>query len=72
MRVQDLIDKAGGVGKLAALCKVSHSTVCDWNRANALPGHRLPRISAALGIEPALLIPLVNEPKSKMLACEAA
>ncbi len=74
MRVQDLIAKAGGVGKLAALCDVSHSAVCDWNRTNGLPGHRVPRISAVLGIDPALLMPLVNTPKPKPApaAAEAA
>lgn len=65
MNVQTLIDMAGGVTKLAALCGVSHSTVCDWNRENLIPGHRVPSISVALSLDPAVLMPLVNVPKRR-------
>lgn len=63
MTVQDLIVLAGGVNKLAKLCKVSHSSVCDWNRSGLIPGHRVPRISKALGISADALMPLVSVPK---------
>lgn len=62
MTVQDLIDKAGGVSKLAAICRVSHSSVCDWNRDNLLPGRRVPQISAALEVPSSELMPLVRVP----------
>lgn len=65
MTVQDLIRKAGGVGKLAALCRVHHSTVCDWKRSNFLPGHRVPQISAALNINAADLMVLVRLPEPR-------
>lgn len=60
MTVQDLINKAGGVTRLAELCGVSHSTVCDWNRDNKLPGHRVPQISELLSVPPIRLMPLVR------------
>jgi hypothetical protein len=63
MTVQDLIDMAGGVGKLAKLCKVSHSSICDWSRNGTIPGHRVPRISKALNISADALMPLVSVPK---------
>lgn len=60
MDVHTLISTAGGVGKLATLLGVSHSTVCDWKRVGHIPGRRLPQVVAALGINPADLLGLVH------------
>jgi len=61
MDVQDIIDAAGGVGKLATKLGVSHSTVCDWKRGDFIPGARLPQISRELGIAVDAIAPLVRE-----------
>lgn len=52
MTVDDIILKAGGVGELAKLLGVSHSSVCDWRRAGRIP---VPR---ALVINEKLSVPL--------------
>jgi DNA-binding phage protein len=62
MEVQDLIERAGGEAKLAALCGVSRTTVYDWLRSNSLPGHRVEAISKGLGIPADTLLALVRVP----------
>ena len=37
MKVQELIDRAGGIGALAALLKVSRTSVYDWRRKGSIP-----------------------------------
>jgi hypothetical protein len=50
MDVQTIIEKAGGVGKLASTLGVSHSTVCDWKRLGFIPSRRIMQISRTLGL----------------------
>lgn len=50
MNVQTIIQKAGGVGKLAALLGVSHPTVSDWKRTGFIPGGRIVQISRKLDV----------------------
>lgn len=50
MNVQTIIQKAGGVGKLAALLGVSHPTVSDWKRTGFIPGGRIVQISKKLDV----------------------
>jgi DNA-binding transcriptional regulator YdaS (Cro superfamily) len=50
MTVDEIISAAGGVGKLAGLLGVSHSSVCDWRRADRIPVERAIAISDALDI----------------------
>jgi DNA-binding transcriptional regulator YdaS (Cro superfamily) len=52
MTVDEIISEAGGVGELAKLSGVSHSSVCDWRRANRIP------VARALVISERLSIPL--------------
>jgi len=52
MTVDDIIYVAGGVGQLARLVGVSHSSVCDWRRAARIPVER------AMAIHERLAIPL--------------
>jgi len=66
--VSTLVNRAGGVGKLALVCDVSHSTVCDWMRGNFLPGRRLLRISRALDIPIAAMAALIRTPSSRQQA----
>lgn len=40
MKVQELIDRAGGIRQLAKLLKVSPTSVYDWRRAGYIPRHR--------------------------------
>ncbi len=48
--VDEIIEAAGGVGKLATLIGVSHSSVCDWKRVERIPSRRAIAISKRLGI----------------------
>lgn len=52
MSVDEIIGKAGGVGDLAKLLGVSHSSVCDWRRSGRIP------VARALLIHERLEIPL--------------
>ena len=52
MTVNEIIEVGGGVGRLAALLGVSHSSVCDWRRIERVPVER------ALAIHEKLAIPL--------------
>lgn len=51
MDVDTLIEKAGGVGKLAETLDVSHPTICDWKRTGFIPGSRAVQISNALKLK---------------------
>lgn len=51
MNVQTIIQKAGGVGKLATLLGVSHPTVSEWKRTGFIPGGRLVQISRKLDVK---------------------
>lgn len=62
MDVQTLINRAGGVGSLAARLSVSHSTVCGWKRTGFVPGNRVFQISVAFEIPPIDLAGLVKPP----------
>jgi DNA-binding transcriptional regulator YdaS (Cro superfamily) len=50
MSVDEIIEKAGGVGKLAEILGVSHSSVCDWRRSERVPVQRAIAIHETLGI----------------------
>lgn len=52
MTIDAIISAAGGVGKLAEILGVSHSSVCDWRRAERIP------VARALVIHESLAIPL--------------
>jgi DNA-binding transcriptional regulator YdaS (Cro superfamily) len=65
MNVQTIIERAGGVGKLAALLGVSHPTVSDWKRTGSIPGGRVVQISSALGLSVDEVIKLVPSPRSR-------
>ena len=45
MTIQDLIDRAGGIGKLADRLGVARASVYDWRRAGRIP------LSRAIAIE---------------------
>jgi len=68
MNVQSLVDRAGGVTRLAALLHISHSTVCEWKRNGFIPGSRVGQISAALKLSPEWLVPLVKPPPGWIVA----
>lgn len=68
MDVQSLIDRAGSVGKLAAMLEVSHTTICEWKRNGFIPGTRVAQISLALRIGPEWLLPLVKPPRGAVAA----
>jgi hypothetical protein len=63
LTVQGLIDSVGGAGKLAERLDCARTTVLDWRRTNTIPGSRIAQISGALGIPPALLLPLAQPPR---------
>lgn len=65
MDMKSLIERAGGVAKLAALCGVSHSTVCGWKRDGFLPASRLGQIAEALQFPIAELLSLVKVPERR-------
>lgn len=50
MTVDEIVEAAGSVGKLAALCGVSHSSVCDWRRRERIPVERALQINDKLDI----------------------
>lgn len=50
MDVHTLIERTGGVGRLASALGVSHSTVCDWKRLGRLPSSRAIEIGKRLGL----------------------
>ena len=51
MTLDEIIEKAGGVGKLADIAKVDHSTIsAGWRRRGRVPIHRARLIGPALGI----------------------
>ena len=50
MTINEIIAMAGGVVKLARLCGVSHSSVCDWRRASRIPVERAMLIHEKLSI----------------------
>lgn len=50
MTVDQIITAGGGVGKLAEVLGVSHSSVCDWRRADRIPVPRALAIHEKLGI----------------------
>lgn len=54
MTIDEIISTAGGVGELAKLTGVSHSSVCDWRRVNRIP------VARALIINERLDIPLAE------------
>lgn len=62
MRVDTLIELAGGVARLAEALGVAHPTVCGWRKDGFIPGGRLVQISEVLGIPLARLAPLVRPP----------
>jgi DNA-binding transcriptional regulator YdaS (Cro superfamily) len=72
MDVQVLVEKAGGVSKMAARCGVSHSTVCGWKRGNFLPGNRVRQIAELLTIPVEALLPMVRTPVSRKASVVAA
>jgi len=72
MDVCDLIERAGGVSKMAALCRVDHSTVCAWKRGNFLPGNRVRQIAELLTIPVEALLPMVRAPVSRKASAIAA
>ena len=60
MNVNTIIEKAGGVGKLASFLGISHPTVCDWKRTGFIPGGRLVQISQLLGLQVDALSALIK------------
>lgn len=50
MTVDEIIELAGGVGKLAELLGVSHSAVCDYRRWDRIPVARARTIHEKLGV----------------------
>lgn len=50
MTVDEIIDRAGGVTRMAARFGVSHSTICDWRRNGQIPVGRARAVSEELDI----------------------
>lgn len=51
LTIDELIARAGGVGKLAAAAGVDHSTIsASWRRSGSVPAKRAVAINRALGI----------------------
>lgn len=63
MDVQTLIDRAGGVGKLAKRLGVAHPTVCDWKRTGCIPAGRMVQVANSFDIPLDELRPIVRSPE---------
>jgi len=50
MTIDEIITRAGGVGKLAHLLGVTHSSVCDWRRSGRIPVRRAKAANELLGL----------------------
>lgn len=72
MDVQELIDSAGGVLRLAAIAGVARTTVLDWRKTGFIPGGRIVAISAALGLPPEDLLGLVQPARARERSADAA
>lgn len=49
-RINEIIDCAGGLKRLADIVGVDHSTICGWRRRDRVPAVRARPISEKLGI----------------------
>lgn len=58
--VEALVERAGGVKRMALLLGVSHSSVIDWKHAGYIPGGRALQISQVLHIDPKRILKLVR------------
>ena len=65
MDIEALIEKAGGVGKLAGKLGVSHSAICDWKRAGAIPAGRAIQISRTLNVPVEKILELTKQSPSE-------
>ena len=63
--VSALIDKAGGVMRLAAIAQVSRTSVIGWRTQGFIPGNRVAQISAALKLPTEAVLRLVQPPKPR-------
>jgi hypothetical protein len=68
MNVETIIEKAGGVGKLAALLSVRHPTVCDWRRTGYVPGGRVIEISQKLNLDVTEVSKLITSATTRLHA----
>jgi hypothetical protein len=68
MTVDDLINLAGGIIPLSQRLGVARTTIHDWKRLGVVPGTRVAQISHELGVPPALLLPIVQQPRTKVAA----
>lgn len=50
MQVSEVIERAGGVGRLAALLGMHHSSVCKWKKVGRIPTDRALAIHRLSGI----------------------
>jgi DNA-binding transcriptional regulator YdaS (Cro superfamily) len=60
MDIDMIIERVGGVSKLAALLGVSHPSVSAWKQDGYVPGSRVRQISKTLGIPFCELEPLIR------------
>ncbi|MGH7053792.1 MAG: 4-hydroxyphenylacetate 3-hydroxylase N-terminal domain-containing protein, partial [Stellaceae bacterium] len=62
MKLDEIIARAGGVGRLAEIAGVDHSTIsASWRRTGKVPRGRAGRIAAALGLRPEDVCPWEEE-----------
>ena len=68
MDIDTLISLAGGVGKLAALCGVSHPAVSQWRESGTIPATRVQQIAELLDLPLADVITLASPPRRREVA----
>jgi DNA-binding transcriptional regulator YdaS (Cro superfamily) len=64
MDIDTIIERAGGVSKLAAILGISHPTVSGWKQDGYVPGARVRQISDLLGIPFCEMYSLVRPPRA--------
>jgi hypothetical protein len=65
VEVQTLIDRAGGVVRLAALTGLARTTIIGWRKSGSIPGWWVVTLGKALKLSTASLFELVPPPKPR-------
>ncbi|WP_160171389.1 carph-isopro domain-containing protein [Kozakia baliensis] len=56
-KIEEAIEKAGGVVSLAKACGVDHSTVIFWRTSGSIPLRRIPSVAKAARLTKEYLCP---------------
>lgn len=71
MDMNEILEKVGGVSKLAGLLGVAHPTVSEWKRTGIVPASRIVQISSAIDVPLADVIDLASPPRAKAAVAPA-